>query len=187
MSNAEVTVGTLQDSDIQEIAQLQEENLRTNLTADQMQDGYLSLGFSDEQFRAFNRDLGVVVAKAEGKVVGYCCVSSATFNAQFPILDQIVSGLSDYDIPGTEEKPTETTTSIYGPACIAKDYRGQGVLKPLFDHAVTLSIAAGYAFCFSFVSIENQRSLVAHLKLPFQEVGTVSFNENEYSVIACKL
>ena len=185
--SSELSISTLHDSDIQEIAKLQEENLRTNLTADQMQDGYLSLGFSDEQFRAFDRDLGVVVARAEGRVVGYCCVSSATFNAQFPILDKIVSGLSDYEIPGTAEKATEATTSIYGPACIAKDFRGQGVLQLVFDKAVTLSIAAGYAFCFSFVSVENQRSLVAHLKLPFQEVGTVSFNENEYSVIACKL
>ena len=187
MNNAEVTVGTLQDSDIQEISQLQHENLRANLTPDQMQDGYLSIGCSDEQFRAFDDDLGVVVVRAEGRVVGYCCVSSATFNAPFPILDQIVSGLSGYKIPGSEEKPTEVTTSIYGPACIEKDFRGQGVLQLLFEQAVTLSIAAGYAFCFSFVSVENQRSLKAHLKLPLEKVGTVSFNENEYRVIGCKL
>ena len=33
---------------------------------------------------------------------------------------------------------------------------------------------------------ENQRSLKAHLKLPFQIVGKVAYNANEYIVIACK-
>jgi L-amino acid N-acyltransferase YncA len=46
---------------------------------------------------------------------------------------------------------------------------------------------AGYSFCFSFISSENQRSLKAHLKLPFHKVGTVAYHNSEYIVIACRL
>jgi L-amino acid N-acyltransferase YncA len=183
----DLTTATMLESDIIPISVIQSENLRENLTPDQLKDGYLSIAFSENEFRAFNRDLGVVVAKEKGQVVGYCCVSSAAFNAQFPILGQIVGNLSTYLVPGTEKRPTEATTCFYGPACIAMPFRGRNVLTHLFSHGLKLSKHAGYSFCFSFISSENQRSLKAHLKLPFHKVGNVAYNANEYIVIACEL
>lgn len=183
----DVTTATMLESDILPISIIQSENLRDNLTPDQLKDGYLSIAFSKDAFREFNRDLGVVVAKVRGQVIGYCCVSSAAFNAQFPILDQIVANLSTYLVRETEQRPTEATTCFYGPACIAKPFRGRNVLTHLFSHGLKLSKDAGYSFCFSFISSENQRSLKAHLKLPFHKVGKVVHNGNEYIVIACKI
>jgi len=183
----DLTTATMLESDIIPISNIQSENLRDNLTPGQLKDGYLSIAFSENEFRAFNRDLGVVVAKARGQVIGYCCVSSAAFNAQFPILDQIVANLSTYLIPGTDQRPAEATTCFYGPACIALPYRGREVLTHLFSFALKLSKDAGYSFCFSFISSENQRSLKAHLKLPFNKVGKVVYNDNQYIVIACKI
>ena len=183
----DLTTATMLESDIIPILQIQSENLRDNLTPDQLKDGYLSIAFSENDFREFNRDVGVVVAKAQGQVIGYCCVSSAKFNAQFPILDQIVANLSTYSVPGTEQRPTKEMTSFHGPACIAKPFRGRSVLNHLFSHGLKLSKDAGFSFCFSFISSENQRSLKAHLKLPFQKVGKIAYIGNEYMVIACKI
>lgn len=183
----DLTIATLMESDITPILIIQSDNLRDNLTSDQRKDGYLSIAFSGNEFREFNRDLGVIVAKVQGQVIGYCCVSSAAFNAQFPILDQIVDSLSTYRVPGTDQRPTEAATCFYGPACIAKPFRGRNVLTHLFSHALKLSKNAGYSFCFSFISSENHRSLKAHLKLPFHKVGKVAYHDNEYIVIACKI
>ena len=183
----ELTTATMLEADITPISKIQTENLRDNLTPDQMKDGYLSIAFSKNEFREFNRDIGVIVAKVQGRVIGYCCVSSAAFNAQFPILDQIVAHLPTYSVPGTEQQPDKATTCFYGPACIAKNFRGQNVLTHLFSHGLKLSRDAGYSFCFSFISSENQRSLKAHLKLPFNKVGEVEFKDNNYIVIACKI
>ena len=183
----DLTTETMSESDIIPISTIQSENLRDNLTPEQLKDGYLSIAFSEDEFREFNRDLGVFVAKVRGQVVGYCCVSSAVFNARFPILDQIVASLSTYLVPGAEQRPTEATTCFYGPACIATPFRGRDVLAHLFSHGLKVSKDAGYSFCFSFVSLENQRSLKAHLKLPFHKVGKVAYNDNEYIVIACKI
>jgi L-amino acid N-acyltransferase YncA len=187
ISAMDLTTATMLESDIIPISVIQSENLRDNLTPDQLKDGYLSIAFSENEFREFNRNLGVVVAKVQGKVIGYCCVSSAAFNAQFPILDQIVANLSDYAVPGAQQRPTAATTCFYGPACIALPFRGRNVLTHLFSHGLRLAHDAGYSFCFSFISSENQRSLKAHLKLPFHKVGKVAYNEKEYIVIACKI
>ena len=178
----DLTTATMVESDIIPISIIQSENLRDNLTPDQLKDGYLSIAFSENEFREFNRDIGVVVAKVRGQVIGYGCVSSAVFNTQFPILDQIVANLSTYCVPGTEQRPTEATTCFYGPACIAMPFRGRNVLTHLFSHGLKLSKDAGYSFCFSFISSENQRSLKAHLKLPFHKVGKVAYNDNEYAL-----
>ena len=183
----DLTTATMVESDIIPISIIQSENLRDNLTPDQLKDGYLSIAFTENEFRELNRDLGVIVAKLRGQVIGYSCVSSAVFNTQFPILDQIVANLSTYWVPGTEQRPTEATTCFYGPACIAVPFRGRNVLTHLFSHGQKLAKDAGYSFCFSFISSENQRSLKAHMKLPFHKVGKVAYNANEYIVIACKI
>jgi L-amino acid N-acyltransferase YncA len=183
----DLTTATMSESDIIPITNIQFENLRNNLTPEQLKDGYLSIAFSENEFRTINRDLGVVVAKVQGQIIGYCCVSSAAFNTQFPILDQIVANLSTYLIPGTDQQPTEATTCIYGPACIAIPHRGRNVLIYLFSAGMKLSKNAGYSFCFSFISVENQRSLKAHLKLAFHKVGKVVYNANEYIVVAYKI
>ncbi|KPJ77841.1 MAG: hypothetical protein AMJ54_06645 [Deltaproteobacteria bacterium SG8_13] len=183
----DLMTATMSESDILPVTIIQSENLRGNLGPDQLKDGYLSIAFSESQFREFNRDLGVVVAKVRSRVVGYCCVSSAVFNAQFPILDQIVANLSTYLVPPAQQRPTEETTCFYGPVCIARPFRGRNVLTGLFSHGLKLAKEAGYSFCFSFISSENQRSLKAHLKLPFHKVGKVSYKANEYIVIACNI
>jgi len=183
----DITTSIMSESDLIPISNIQSENLRDNLAPGQLKDGYLSIAFSESEFKTLNRDLGVVVARVRDQIVGYCCVSSATFNTQFPILDQIVADLSTYEIPGTDRRPTETTTCFYGPACIAVPFRGRAVLPHLFSSGIHLARNAGYLFCFSFISAENKRALKAHLKLPFNKVGKVDYNGKAYVVIACKI
>lgn len=182
-----LTITRMLDSDIRQIMTIQSENQRNNLTPSQQKNGYLSIAFSEDEFTDFNDNLCVAVARDEHEVIGYCCVSSASFNAQFPILDQIVAGISSYAVPETQEIPTEEKSCIYGPACIALPHRGKGVLQKLSTFALEIAQERGYAHCFSFIAADNTRSLQAHMKLSFHTVGTVQHNNNEYVVIACTL
>jgi L-amino acid N-acyltransferase YncA len=172
------------DSDISQIMDIQSENQIENLTLSQQKNGYLSIAFTEDEFKAFNDNLCVVVAKEQDKVIGYCCISSAAFNAQFPILDQIVRGISAYTIPDTQDMPAEANTCIYGPVCIARSHRGKGVLQKLSTRGLEIAKEKGYVYCFSFIAADNERSLQAHRKLSFHTVGTVHHNNNEYVVIA---
>ncbi len=175
------------ESDISMILKIQSDNLRENLTPSQQKDGFLSIAFSENEFRDFNNNICVVVAKEQNDVIGFCCFSSAKFNAQFPILDQIVANLSSYSIPGTQDMPTKDKTCFYGPACISKFYRGKGVLTKLFSYGLEIAKEIGNSYCFSFISSENARSLNAHMKLPLNQVGKVNNNQNDYWVMACKV
>jgi L-amino acid N-acyltransferase YncA len=182
-----LTITRMIESDLSQIMDIQSENQRENLTVSQQKNGYLSIAFSEDEFKNFNKNLCVVVAKKQDKVIGYCCISSATFNAQLPILDQIVAGISSYSIPATQAVPTAEKTCIYGPVCIALSHRRKGVLKKLSTFGLEIAKEKGYTYCFSFIAAENVRSLSAHMKLSFHKVGTVNHNNNEYLVIACKL
>ena len=175
------------DADINQIIEIQSENQRQNLTPSQQKNGYLSIAFSEDEFKDFNDNLCVVVAKEQNTVIGYCCISSAVFNAQFPILDQIVAGIASYVIPESQDTPIEEKTCIYGPVCIALSHRGKGVLQKLSVFGLEFAKEKGYAYCFSFIAADNVRSLSAHRKLSFHTVGIVNHNNNEYVVIARKL
>ena len=179
-----LTITKMSDSDISQIMNIQSENQSNNLTPSQQKNGYLSIAFSEDEFTDFNNNLCVAVAKDLHKVIGYCCVSSAAFNAQFPILDQIVASISSYAVPEMQDIPTEEKSCIYGPACIALPHRGKGVLQKLSTFALEIAKERGYAYCFSFIAANNTRSLQAHKKLSFHTVGTVKHNNNEYVVIA---
>ena len=175
------------DSDISQIMNIQSKNQRKNLTPSQQKNGYLSIAFSEDEFKDFNDNLCVVVAKEQDTVIGYCCISSAAFNAQFPILDQIVAGISSYGMPESQDIPSEEKACMYGPVCIALSHRGKGVLQKLSVRGLEIAKEKGYAYCFSFISADNVRSLRAHRKLSFHTVGTVNHNNNEYVVIARQL
>ena len=182
-----LTITRMLDADISQIMEIQSENQRQNLTQSQQENGYLSIAFSEDEFKDFNDNLCVVVVKEHDEVIGYCCVSSAAFNAQFPILDQIVAGISSYVIPETQDIPTEGKSCIYGPVCIAHSHRGKGVLEKLSIFGLEIAKEKGYIYCFSFIAADNVRSLQAHKKLSFHTVGTVNHNNNEYVVIARQL
>ena len=179
-----LAITRMSDSDISQIMNIQSANQRDTLTPSQQKNGYLSIAFSEAEFKDFSNDLCVVVAKEQHEVIGYCCVSSAAFNAQFPILDQIVRSIHSYAIPDTQDIPGEEKSCIYGPVCIALSHRGKGVLEKLCAFGLEIAKEQGYTYCFSFIAADNARSLRAHMKLCFHKVGTIIHNNNEYVVIA---
>jgi L-amino acid N-acyltransferase YncA len=182
-----LTTSRMRESDINQILKIQAANQRENLTPSQQKDGYLSIAFSADEFNEFNHDLCVVVAKEDNEVIGYCCISSAGFNSQFPILDQIVANVASYPLPETDDIPVEERTCIYGPVCVSRSRRGKGVLKKISSFGLEIAKEIGYTYCLSFISAENVRSISAHMKISFQQVGKVNHNGNEYIVIATKL
>jgi len=182
-----LTINKMSETDMGRIMDIQSENHRENLTPSQQKDGYLSIAFSADEFRAFDNDLCVAVAKENDEVIGYCCISSAQFNSQFPILDQIVAGVSSYSIPGTQGTPVKEKACVWGPVCISRSHRGKGALKRLSSFGLEIARDMGYLYCLSFISSENTRSLRAHEKLSFHTVGRVSYKNKEYIVIARKL
>lgn len=182
-----IIIGRMEESDISRILKIQAENQRDHVTPSRRKEGYLSIAFSADEFRGFDQDLCVVVAKEDREVIGYCCISSSGFNARFPILDQIVARLSSFPLPGSKHVPVKEKTCIYGPVCVSLSHRGRGVLSKLSSFGLKTAKERGYSHCLSFISTENVHSIRAHRRLFFHRVGMVHHNGKEYMVIGIAL
>ena len=164
---------------------LQEANLIANLAAVETQDGFLSKKFSPTQFEEMNMDLGVVVAEYSGDIVGYLCGVSPRYGQQFKILQVMTDMFGQLRINGKELTPQNTF--IYGPVCIARDFRGAGILSRLF---AALKDIAGHTYksCVLFIADDNRRSLQAHMgKLGMIELGKFAVHEKSYQLLGTDL
>jgi hypothetical protein len=71
-------------------------------------------------------------------------------------------------------------TFQYGPICIHKNFRGNGVLQSLFEK-MRLEMLKKYPISITFINKENKRSLFAHTqKLNWEVIDEFQFNDNTY-------
>ncbi|EPL9568470.1 N-acetyltransferase [Providencia rettgeri] len=68
---------------------------------------------------------------------------------------------------------------LYGPVCINKDYRGENILKNLYDEICALHTGKPVAF----INTQNFRSLAAHQKLGMNVAANFIFDEIEYYLV----
>jgi predicted GNAT family N-acyltransferase len=81
----------------------------------------------------------------------------------------------------------EYRSYVYGPVCVDRSVRGQGVLESLF-HECLVQLAGCFEIGVLFISAENQRSIEAHRrKLGMERVGEFEFDEKMFQVLAFRL
>ena len=103
MTIADREIALATRDDIGEIIELQKRNLRSN-------GGSLSIEFSSEWFERVLSEMPIIVARRDGRVVGYLVSSPLTAAANMPIMQ---AKLRAY--PGSHNPYN------YGPVCITKD------------------------------------------------------------------
>jgi hypothetical protein len=170
--------------DYKGILNLQQANLLVNLSAQQAENGFLSIEMNEEQFDEINRDVGVFVAESENNIVGYLCGTSFAYSTQFPVLKAMMDKLDRVIIEGSSL--TEENTFIYGPVCIAKSARGTGILNGLYQ-TLKEHTSSHYSFCILFISDKNMRSLNAHLKIGMNRLGVFDFNNSLFHILGASL
>lgn len=156
---------------------LQNSNLVTSLNQTERADGFLTACFTEQQFQAMNEDLCVVVCENAGKIIGYACASSISYNRNVPLVAAMLKQFPDIIY---NEKPLSAYPAfIYGPVCIDKDYRGKGILAQLFDQMIRIVQQEQNQLELLTVPIssENQRSLNAHQKLGMTIVSQFPYND----------
>ena len=148
--------------DFPKMVQLHHQNLLTNLTPSEQASGFLSASFSEEQFQAMDRDLCVAVCADSDKVCGYACAASIQYNQSIPLVAAMIARFPEIVYQG---RPFSSYHPfIYGPVCIDRAYRGQGILSRLVE-ALLNFLPQDFDLLTSFISKDNQRSIHAHQKL----------------------
>jgi hypothetical protein len=172
-------------SDYPAILRLQSANYIGNLSIEERHQGFLSAEFSRQQVAEMAEDLGTMLALVEGEVAGFLCAFRKEFNHGSPVIDEM---LRSYDRVAFGGRPLAMFSSyIYGPVCIARAYRGQGLLPGLFE-AQKEDLAGQFEVGVAFVSRDNPHSLRAHVSgLGMTEVGEFQLKGNSYVTLVFRL
>ena len=171
--------------DYSAILQLQSANFIANLSPEERRQGFLSAQFSPEQTAQIAEDLGTMVALVDGQIAGFLCAFRKEFDTGSPV---IAAMLDSYDRLRFQGKPLSSLNSyIYGPVCIAREFRGRGLLRGLYEAQIK-DLAGQFDVGVAFVSRNNPHSLSAHAHgLGMVEAGDFIVKENIYATLAFRI
>jgi hypothetical protein len=172
----------VRESDYPALLELQEANLRDNLSEAERSQGFLSARFSRDQFTTMDQDVAVIVATLDGAIAGYLCGSSVQFNRRFALLAAMIERYPHVELYG---RPLASYASfVYGPACVDRNFRGHGVLRGLYRNLLHTA-AEQYSIGVAFVAQANAHSLSAHVQgLGMHDVGSFDFDGRGYRILA---
>ena len=137
--------------DVSGIIVLQEPNLPAN-------GGTLSVRQPADWFTKAILEKSVVVARRDGKVVGYVLGTSLAANAHKAIIQAMLSAY-----------PAPSECYLCGPVCVAESERGRGLARAMFEE---LRARLPGRPAMLFVRADNAASLRAHQKMGMRDLGT---------------
>ena len=171
--------------DYGEIVRLQRANYIANLTAEERREGFLSAEFSLERVAAIASDLGIAIVTMNDDLAGCSCAIRREFDHGSPVVAKM---LESYDHARFEGKPLSAFSSyIYGPACIARQYRRRGLLRGLYDFQKK-DLAGQFEIGVALVSHNNPHSMQAHVEgLGMAVAGEFKLNGNLFAILAFRI
>jgi len=169
------------ESDIEAILKLQSLNLYSNLSVEELKQGFVTTPITAEQIRTILAQTGLFIVEQDRTVVGYAYAGSWDYFSQWAIFPTMLSRLTQLDFWG--KRITATNSFQYGPVCIARSLRGSDAFPQLFA-TMRENMAAKYPIGTTFINKVNQRSLKAHQKLDLTIIDEFEFNDNFYYSLA---
>jgi len=156
-------ISVAESDDVPEILVLQSENQISR-------GGALSVEFPAQWFEAAITDLPIVVARRDGRLVGYLVSSSQAATQHLPL-------------PQAKQRAYPAGPGAYnsGPLCIAASERGRGLVAKLFEtQRSLLQEREGIAF----IRRDNAASRAVHARYGFREVAEFSHAGVDYLVVS---
>lgn len=172
-------------ADYAAILRLQSANFIANLSAEERKGGFLSAQFTPEQTARIAEDLGTMLAVVGAQVAGFLCAFRNEFDTGSPVIAKMLESYDRFSFRG--RRLTDFSSYVYGPVCIAREYRGRGLLRGLYE-AQKRSLAGQFELGVAFVSRDNPHSLNAHVAgLKMTEAGEFALNQKVYAVLVFPL
>lgn len=155
-------------NDLEMIIELQQQNLPSNLSKTEIaSQGFVTVSHSLADLQKMNGYEKSLVIKDHDKVVGYILAMTQQSKQDIPVLVPM------FDIFDTILYHNKTVSSykylVVGQVCVAKDYRGQGLLDEAYKAYRTI-FRSRYDFAITEIATANQRSLNAHRRIGFSEL-----------------
>jgi len=170
------------ENDLHGILNLQKANLRINLSeAEINSQGFVTVVHSFSDLKKLNDIEAHVIAKEGERVVAYLLAMTAKSRNDIPILLPLFEMFERVSF-GTE-LISNCNYIVVGQVCVAKEYRGQGVLAKTYLKYKE-RFEDKYDFAITEIDNSNQRSLHAHRKIGFIEIHRyMSSSKTEWVVV----
>lgn len=161
--------------DLREILELQARNLPDQLSeAAREREGFLTVSHSYELLEKMNGVCPHVVARDQGRVVGYALCMHPDFSDQIPILfsmfEMIRACLGD------------SSFMVMGQVCVDQDYRGKGIFRGLY-RKMKEALSSQCELIVTEVDGRNKRSLEAHLAVGFRVLKKYQSHGRDWHLI----
>ena len=178
-----ITQATVKD--MEGVMALLKANHVSNMTEEEKKNGFVTTNLTEEQFvRLVEEEDGVTIAKDGDKIVAFALAASWDYWKEWPLFQYMIELLPQNTYNG--ETLSTTNSYQYGPVCVDKDYRGQGIFEQVF-FASLANMEKRFPYMITFVNKVNPRSYAAHTrKALLDEVTQFSYNNNNYWMFGCK-
>ena len=168
--------------DIPGILSLQDQNLYSKMTEAERVNGFVTTPFVPEQIEAIIEQDGLFVAEDKGVIIAYVFAGTWSYFQQWAIFELMVARFPMLQFNG--QKITVENSFQYGPVCIAKAYRGQGLLQKIFEEMRQVFVQR-FPISITFINKVNVISEKAHTKkLGWVIIDEFEFNDNRYIGLA---
>ena len=170
-------------TDIDAIISLQEKYLFRNLNEIEREGGFVTTPFTVSQIEEIIKQNGLFVALNEDDIIiAYAFAGSWKYFEQWELFNYMVSRFPKMSFNGN--RITTENSFQYGPVCIDKKYRGNGVLNIIFEE-MRIEFCKKYPISITFINKINVISKIAHTKkLGWVVLGEFEFNNNNYIELA---
>lgn len=152
--------------EILQVLNLQKINLSQNLTAEQISSqGFVTVIHSYGTLKKMNDIEQSIIAKNDDRVIGYLLAMTRQSKNDIPVLIPMFTAFDNviYD----NKKISAYKYIVVGQVCIAKEWRGQGILDDCYL-AYKKHFSLKYDFAITEIQSKNKRSVNAHIRIGFK-------------------
>jgi ribosomal protein S18 acetylase RimI-like enzyme len=178
----EVVIKRVSDNDeLVGIAQLQTLNLRKNIDSDTaLSQGFLTAEYTLAYLKTMHDASPSIIAKDGDKVVGYALVATKEVRDGHDLMADLFNVIDTKTYKGQLLK--EVNYVVVGQLCVGEGYRGQGLVKRLYDYYRDC-LSSEYEYLITDVAQANTRSLNAHKKSGFEVIDTLVYGGIGWDIV----
>jgi len=167
--------------DLKQVLALQAENHKSVVSREQgLVTGFVTVKHDLSILTSMNASAAQVIAKSDGKVVGYSLVMLEEFKERIPVLIPMFDMFKTLHYQGNSV--TNYRYYVMGQICVADGYRGLGIVDRMYaKHREVYS--SRFDVCLTEVSTSNPRSMRAHERVGFKTIHTFSDATDEWNIL----
>lgn len=153
------------------------ENLSSNLKEEQ---GFVTVKHDLKTLELMNEHAKQIIAVENDEVIGYALVMMKELRDLVPVLIPFFNMLEKIEF--NDKALVNSSFYVMGQICVAKNYRGQGIVKLLYQKHQEV-YADQYELCITEVSTSNARSMRAHQKVGFEVIHVFQDQTDEWNIL----